>query len=95
MRGIPQLYYGDEIGMYASKSQGDGALRQNFPGGWPGDANNAFTPEGRTELQARYFEFTRKLLNWRKGNKVVAYGKLVHFTVNNGIYVYNLLIQSI
>lgn len=88
MRGIPQLYYGDEIGMYASKSQGDGALRQNFPGGWPGDANNAFTAEGRTELQRQYFDFTRKILNWRKGNKVVAHGRLTHFTVNNGVYVY-------
>lgn len=88
MRGIPQLYYGDEIGMYASKSQGDGALRQNFPGGWPGDAADAFTAEGRNELQSRYFDFTRKLLNWRKGNKAVAHGKLVHFTVNDGVYVY-------
>lgn len=88
MRGTPQLYYGDEIGMYASKSQGDGALRQNFPGGWPDDTNNAFTAEGRTELQQQYFDFTRKLLQWRKGNKVVAHGSLTHFAVNRGVYVY-------
>ena len=88
MRGTPQLYYGDEIGMYANKGKGDGALRQNFPGGWPGDANNAFTPEGRTEHQARYFDFTRKLLRWRKGNETVAYGRLTHFAVNRGVYVY-------
>ena len=51
LRGIPQLYYGDEIGMAANKSKGDGALRQDFPGGWLGDKNNAFTKEGRTDLQ--------------------------------------------
>ncbi|MGM9675896.1 MAG: alpha-amylase family glycosyl hydrolase [Bacteroidaceae bacterium] len=88
LRGIPQLYYGDEIGMYANKSVNDGALRQNFPGGWPGDKNNAFTADGRTKLQAEYHDFTRKLLNWRKGNRAVAYGTLTHFPVREGIYVY-------
>jgi glycosidase len=71
LRGIPQLYYGDEIGMYANKSVNDGALRQNFPGGWPGDKNNAFSAEGRTELQAQYHNYTRRLLNWRKGASAI------------------------
>lgn len=88
LRGIPQLYYGDEIGMYANKSVNDGALRQNFPGGWPGDKNNAFTKEGRTALQNEYFDFTKKLLNWRKGNETVAFGKLIHYCIRNGVYVY-------
>lgn len=88
LRGIPQLYYGDEIGMYANKSVNDGALRQNFPGGWPGDKNNAFSAEGRTELQAQYHDYTRRLLNWRKGNETVCYGSLVQFTVRDGVYVY-------
>ena len=88
LRGIPQLYYGDEIGMYANKSVNDGALRQNFPGGWPGDKNNAFTAEGRTPLRAEYHAFTKKLLNWRKGNRAVAYGRLTHFPVREGVYVY-------
>lgn len=88
LRGIPQLYYGDEIGMYANKSVNDGALRQNFPGGWAGDKNNAFTKEGRTALQNEYFDFTKKLLNWRKGNETVAFGKLTHYCIRNGCYVY-------
>lgn len=88
LRGIPQLYYGDEIGMYANKSVNDGALRQNFPGGWAGDKNNAFTREGRTELQNEYFDFTKKLLNWRKGNSTVAFGKLTHYCIRSGCYVY-------
>ncbi len=88
LRGIPQLYYGDEIGMAANKGRGDGVLRQNFPGGWPGDKNNAFTPQGRTPLQNWYFRFTRNLLQWRKGNPAAHYGKLMHYCIQNGVYVY-------
>ncbi len=88
LRGIPQLYYGDEIGMAANKGKGDGALRQNFPGGWKDDKNNAFTKEGRTDLQNWYFNFTRNLLQWRKQNRTVQFGNLTHFHVRGGVYVY-------
>ena len=88
LRGIPQLYVGDEIGMYANKSVNDGALRQDFPGGFPGDRRNAFADSSRTKLQKQYFNFTKKLLNWRKGNATVAFGKLTHYTIRNGCYVY-------
>lgn len=47
VRGIPQIYYGTEILMAADKADGDGALRNDFPGGWQGDAVDAFTPAGR------------------------------------------------
>ncbi len=89
LRGIPQLYYGNEIGMYANKSKGDGALRRNFPGGWATDRRNAFTEEGRTRFQKRYFDFTRTLLQWRKNCPVVAYGLLKHFHIRKGVYVYS------
>lgn len=89
LRGIPQLYYGDEIGMAADKSKGDGALRQNFPGGWDGDENNAFNEDGRNNLQKWYFDFTRKLLQWRKQTPAVHYGKLIHFHVRDGVYAYS------
>ena len=88
LRGIPQLYYGNEVGMAANKSKGDGALRQNFPGGWPGDANDAFSPQSRTDLQNWYYNTTRNLLQWRKTNEAVHYGKLTHFHVRDGVYVY-------
>ncbi len=89
LRGTPQLYYGDEIGMYANKSVNDGALRQDFPGGWADDSHNAFTKAGRTRLENEYFDYTKKLLNWRKSNKAVAYGDLTHFAIRNGVYVYS------
>ncbi len=87
-RGIPQIYYGTEILMAADKSEGDGYLRRDFPGGWEGDKVNCFTREGRTELQNEAFDYTRKLLNFRKGNDAICKGTMKHFAIRNGIYVY-------
>ena len=87
-RGIPEIYYGTEILMTGEKSKGDGNLRKDFPGGWPGDKLNAFTPQGRTAEQNDAFNYLQKLLNWRKSNKAVQYGKLTHYIVENGVYVY-------
>ncbi len=87
-RGIPEIYYGDEILMKGAKSQGDGVTRKDFPGGWPGDSVNAFTPKGRTVQQNIAFNFLKRLLNWRKTNKAVQDGKLTQYIVENGIYVY-------
>ena len=89
LRGIPQIYYGDEIGMYADKSKGDGYMRKNFPGGFPGDKANAFTAAGRTALQAEYFDYARRLLRWRRDNPDIAAGSFTHFTPQNGTYVYS------
>lgn len=86
-RGIPQLYYGTEILMPADKKEGDGNLRKDFPGGWTGDAKNAFTKAGRDAKQNQAFDFTQKLLKWRKGNEVIAKGSLMHYAPLDGIYV--------
>jgi glycosidase len=88
VRGIPQLYYGSEIGMSGNKDKGDADIRQDFPGGWEGDANNAFTKEGRTEMQNEYFDFTSKLFNWRKTQSAVHFGKMTHYIPENNVYVY-------
>ena len=89
-RGIPQLYYGTELLMNGSKEGSDGYVRRDFPGGFPGDKVNAFTPEGRTDIQNEAWDFMSKLLNWRKGeaNEVIARGSLKHFMPQNGIYAY-------
>ncbi|MBS1973759.1 MAG: cyclomaltodextrinase N-terminal domain-containing protein, partial [Bacteroidetes bacterium] len=44
-RGIPQMYYGDEVLMKGFTNP-DGWVRLDFPGGWQGDKKNAFTGEG-------------------------------------------------
>jgi len=89
-RGIPQIYYGTEILMYGEKNDGDGQLRKDFPGGWPDDSINAFTLAGRTDLQNDAWNYLQKLLQWRKTNKAVAEGKLIHYapTNENACYVY-------
>ncbi len=93
-RGIPQLYYGSEIGMRGDKGKGDADIRQDFPGGWAEDKQNAFNPAERTEMQKQYFDFTAKLFNWRKGKTVIHNGKTKQYLPNNEVYVYFRYNQS-
>ena len=88
VRGIPQLYYGSEIGMAGNKDKGDADIRQDFPGGWEGDSNNAFSKEGRTSMQNDYFDFTSKLFSWRKTKTAVHFGKMTHYIPEDNTYVY-------
>lgn len=88
VRGIPQVYYGSEIGMAGDKSKGDAAIRQDFPGGWKADKQNAFTNEGRTAEQKQFHDFTAKVFNWRKDKDVIHSGKTKHFMPENNVYVY-------
>lgn len=89
-RGIPQLYYGTEILMNGSKEGSDGYVRRDMPGGFPDDSGevNVFTGKGLTEKQNEALAFMRKMLNWRKGNDVIARGSLKHFMPYQGVYVY-------
>ena len=88
VRGIPQLYYGSEIGMKGDKGKGDADIRRDFPGGWNEDANNAFTKQGRTAEQQKFFEFSSKLFTWRKSKDVIHSGKMTHYVPDNNVYVY-------
>jgi len=87
-RGIPQMYYGTEILMDGNEGKGHGYIRQDFPGGWEGDKMNIFTKKNISQERLLAYEFTKKLLNWRKTNKVIHKGKLKHFIPENGTYVY-------
>jgi len=87
-RGIPTVYYGTEILMTGNKDDGHGQIRQDFPGGWPGDPDDAFTSQGRTEVQNKAYDYLQKLLKWRKGREVIHYGKLKHFIPEDNTYVY-------
>ena len=88
VRGIPQLYYGSEIGMDGDKNKGDADIRKDFPGGWNSDSKNAFVKSGRTDEQQKYFDFTSKLFQWRKINEAVHFGKMKHYIPENNVYVY-------
>ena len=85
LRGIPELYYGDEIGMAGGN---DPDNRRDFPGGWPGDSNNAFTAEGRTKDQAEVFTYVHALLQLRREHRALQDGRLWHLASNNDCYVF-------
>lgn len=88
-RGIPQIYYGTELLMNGTRAAGgDGNVRRDMPGGFPGDKTDAFTAAGRTDKQNEAFDFIQKLLQWRRDNEAIAHGSLKHFMPENGLYVY-------
>ncbi len=87
-RGIPMVYYATEILMPGHEHKGHGHIRKDFPGGWAGDKQNAFTKSGRTKAQNEAFDFMKKIANWRKTSKPVTEGKMMHFLPENNTYVY-------
>lgn len=87
-RGIPQMYYGDEILMTGFTSPNDGYVRQDFPGGWTGDAANKFTAEGRTAKENSIFNYIRRLNKFRQQSSAIKTGKLMQFYPIDGVYVY-------
>ena len=91
-RGIPQIYAGTEIAMPSTEDHGE--LRKDFPGGWKNDDINAFQDIGLSTTQIEAKSFIKKLLNWRKSSKAVAHGKLTHYPVTRGIYVYFRVYQK-
>ncbi|MBQ2168738.1 MAG: cyclomaltodextrinase C-terminal domain-containing protein, partial [Prevotella sp.] len=84
---IPQLYYGTEILMNGTKEITDGHVREDFPGGFPGDTHNGFTKEGRSKTENMMFDWLSKLLHWRQGNDVIVKGKQTQFIPWKGVYV--------
>jgi glycosidase len=62
LRGMPELYSGDEIAMTGGR---DPDNRHDFPGGFAGDAQNAFTQSGRTSTEQDVFAWTSALTAFR------------------------------
>jgi glycosidase len=87
-RGIPMIYYGTEILKTGHEHTGHGHIRTDFPGGWPDDEKNAFSKEGRSHEQNEIFNYIKKIADWRKTNKAISKGKLLHFVPQNNVYVY-------
>ncbi|MBK7097675.1 MAG: cyclomaltodextrinase C-terminal domain-containing protein [Sphingobacteriales bacterium] len=87
-RGIPQLYYGNEILMAGTTYPSDGYVRQDFPGGWSGDKYNRFNKEGRTNKENAVFDYIRKLAQFRKNSSAIKTGKMMQFYPIDGVYVY-------
>ncbi len=88
LRGIPQLYYGTEILMKNFKNPSDAIVREDFPGGWPGDPVNKFTRDGRTTMENEAWDFIKTLADYRRTSSPLKKGKLQQFIPTDGIYVY-------
>ena len=86
-RGIPQFFYGTEIIMEGAGNN-HGKLRSDMPGGWEGDAINVFKQQGLNADQLDVFNFTKKVLNWRKNNTAIHKGRTTQFLPDNNLYVY-------
>ncbi|MBR6456683.1 MAG: cyclomaltodextrinase N-terminal domain-containing protein [Prevotella sp.] len=87
MNRTPQLYYGTEVLMNGTKEITDGYVRNDFPGGFPGDAHNCFTAEGRTTSEQAMFTWLSRLLHWRQGNETIIRGYQTQFCPWKGVYV--------
>ncbi len=82
-RGIPQITWGDEIGLPGHMDD-----RRDFPGGFPGDPRDAFTAAGRTPEEQRLFATCRDLLRLRKTCAALRRGTLTELVANETIYAY-------
>ncbi len=85
LRGVPQIYSGDEIGMPGGE---DPDNRRDFPGGFPGDPHNAFTAGGRTPEQREIFTHVQSLLMLRKAHPALRTGKQSHLGWDNNYYAF-------
>ncbi len=72
LRGMPQIYYGDEIAM---RGDNDPDNRHDFPGGFPDATQNAFTAAGRTPEQNEVHDWLAELLHYRRDHPVLQSGE--------------------
>jgi glycosidase len=82
-RGIPQMTWGDEIGIPGHMDD-----RRDFPGGFPGDSRNAFEARGRTADEQATFETWRTLIHLRRSSPALCRGRLIELAVADKIYAY-------
>jgi len=84
-RGIPMIYYGDEIAM---RGGGDPDNRRDFPGGWRDDARNAFGAPGRRPEEQAVFEHLQRLTHIRSRLAPLRRGSMQHLAAGERIFIY-------
>ena len=86
MRGIPQLYYGTEIGLEGWKTeQGDQDLRRDFP--WQAIGNDN-RPLQQLFKERTIYDWTRDLISIRKKNAALRYGTTITLWSDDLVYAY-------
>jgi glycosidase len=78
MRGIPQLYAGEEIAMEGKE---DPDNRRDFP-------SDAFKSEGRKPNERAMFDWTRTWIRLRREQAALRAGKLIDLFVDDETYVF-------
>jgi neopullulanase len=71
MRGMPQIYSGDEIAMSGGE---DPDNRRNFPGGFPGSGESAFAADSRQGPQQEMYDWVHGLLAVRRSQPALQSG---------------------
>jgi len=84
-RGIPLVYYGDEIAMRGGT---DPDNRRDFPGGWPEDARSGFEETGRTPEEEGVFSHVRRLCRLRREWAPLRRGLALNLHVDDRTWIY-------
>lgn len=84
-RGVPQIYYGDELAMTGPDEP---TTRADFPGGFPGDKRNAFSKAGRTPEEQDVFEHIRRMAHLHAELEPLRRGMLDTLYVSDQQYAY-------
>jgi glycosidase len=87
-RGIPEIYYGDELATPGLTTPSDGYVRLDFPGGFPGDSANKFNQSGRTAKDQEIWQHVQVLGNFRKRSSAITTGRMMQYIPEDGVYVY-------
>jgi len=85
VRGTPQLYAGEEIGM---EGKDDPDSRRDFPGGFPFDNRSTFTTAGRNPVHHRIYQWTQSWIRLRAEHSAIRNGKLIDISYDDDTYVF-------
>jgi len=86
MRGIPQIYYGTEIGLHGGNDHG--LIRRDFPGGFIDELDNNLEPKNIISRPEEFLVLIKDLIKLRKENSAFTLGEFTHYPPENEIYIY-------